>query len=71
MKVLLSGMEFLEAHPRLVRLFLRPVSRLPLLSQKLMVLPRAFMGSTAFEIHDVDLERGRIGIGGEIGIAHV
>ncbi len=62
--VLLSAMEFLEAHPLLVRIFLRPVSRLPLLSRKLMVLPRAFMGSTAFEIHDVDLARGRIGIGG-------
>jgi uncharacterized protein len=64
LKVLLSGMEFLEAHPILVRLFLRPVSMLPLLSKRLMVLPRAFMGSTAFEIHDVDFERGRIGIGG-------
>ena len=29
-----------------------------------MVLPRAFMGATAFEIHDVDREAGRIGIGG-------
>jgi len=28
------------------------------------VLPRAFLGATAFEIHDVDLNRGRIGIGG-------
>jgi predicted hydrocarbon binding protein len=64
LKVLLSGMEFLEAHPLLVRLFLRPFSRLPLLSKKLMVLSRAVMGSTAFEIHDVDLECGRIGIGG-------
>ena len=64
LRVLLSGMEFLEAHPLFVRLFLRPASRLPFLSRRLMVLPRAFMGGTAFEIHDVDLERGRIGIGG-------
>jgi len=64
MKVLLFGMESLEKHPLAVRIFLRPVSRLPFLSKLLMVLPRAFMGSTAFEIHDVDLDRGRIGIGG-------
>jgi predicted hydrocarbon binding protein len=63
-KVLLSGMEFLENHKLFMKLVLRPVSRIPILSRHLMVLPRAFMGSTAFEIHDVDLDRGRIGIGG-------
>ncbi|MBU1671983.1 MAG: 4-vinyl reductase [Actinobacteria bacterium] len=63
LRILLFAMEFLERHPLVVRL-LRPLSRLPFVSRRLMVLPRAFMGSTAFEIHDVDLERGRIGIGG-------
>ena len=64
LKVLLSAMESLEKHPLLVRFLLRPLSRAPFLSKRLMVLPRAYMGSTAFEMHDVDLERGRIGIGG-------
>jgi predicted hydrocarbon binding protein len=64
LKVLLSGMEFMEEHPLFVRFFLRPLSRTPFLSRKLMVLFKAFMGSTAFEMHYVDLERGRIGIGG-------
>jgi len=57
-------MESLEKHPLLVRFLLRPLSRAPLLSKRLMVLPRAYMGSTAFDMHDVDLDRGRIGIGG-------
>jgi uncharacterized protein len=63
-RVLLFGMEFLERHPVFVRAVLRPVSRIGFISRRLMVLPRAFMGQTAFEIHDVDLGRGRIGIGG-------
>jgi hypothetical protein len=64
LKVLLFGMESPEKHPFFTRFVLRPVSRLPLLSKRMMVLPRALLGDTAFEIHDVDLERGRIGIGG-------
>lgn len=64
LKILLSGMEFLEGHPWLVRFLLRPLSRIPFFSKKLLVLFRAFMGNTAFEMHYVDLERGRIGIGG-------
>lgn len=64
LKTTLSAMEFLEGHPLLVRLLLRPLTRLPFVARRLMVLPRAFAGATAFEIHDVDLERGRIGIGG-------
>lgn len=63
-KVLLGLMNFLEKYPLLVRIFLRPVTKIPLLSKKMMVLPRAYMGATAFEIHDVDLKNGRIGIGG-------
>jgi hypothetical protein len=43
-------MESLEKHPLLVRFLLRPLSRAPFLSKRLMVLPRAYMGSTAFEI---------------------
>lgn len=63
-KVLLGMMELLEKHPLLVRIFLRPLTKIPWLSKKMMVLPRAYMGATAFEIHDVDLAAGRIGIGG-------
>jgi predicted hydrocarbon binding protein len=57
-------MEFLQRHPLLVKTVLRPVANAPLLSKRMMVLFRAHMGATAFEIHDVDMERGRIGIGG-------
>ncbi|MDY6796613.1 MAG: 4-vinyl reductase [Actinomycetota bacterium] len=64
LKVLLSGFDFLDMHPLLTRFVLRPISRAPFLRKRLMVLPRAFMGGTAFEIHDVDLEKGRIGISG-------
>lgn len=51
-RALLYGMEFLERHPLLVRGFLRPLSRVPVFSRRLKVLPRAFMGNTAFDIHD-------------------
>lgn len=57
-------MGFLERHPLLIKLFLRPLANFPIISKKLMVIPRAFMGATAFEIHDVDLKNGRISIGG-------
>jgi len=63
-RLLTGGMAFLDRHPRFVRAFLRPLANAPLLAARLKVLPRAFMGATAFEIHDVDLDRGRIGIGG-------
>jgi len=62
--LLTRTMDLLERHPFLVRLFLRPVANAPFLSKRLMVLPRAFMGATAFQIHDVDMDAGRIGIGG-------
>lgn len=64
LKVLLFGMETLERHPVLARFVLRPLSKLPFISKRMMVLPQAFLGETAFDIHDVDEERGRIGIGG-------
>lgn len=57
-------MEHLGRRPFLLTTLLRPIANAPFLSKKLMVLPRAFMGATAFEIHDVDMENGRIGIGG-------
>ena len=59
-----GGMELLERYSALVKLFLRPVANAPFLSRKIPVLVRATMGATAFEIHDVDLKNGRIGIGG-------
>jgi len=46
-KLLLGLIEFLERHPLLVRLFLKPVANAPYLSKKLMVLPGAYMGATA------------------------
>ncbi len=63
-RVLTKGMDFLEKHPLLVKALLRPLANAPFISKKMMVLPRAWMGATAFEIHDVDLKNGRIGIGG-------
>lgn len=64
LKVLLWVIGFLERHPLLVRCFLRPLSRTPLLSSRIMVLFKAFLGQSAFEMHYVDRGRGRIGIGG-------
>ena len=58
------AMVFLKRHPLIVRVFLRPLANAPWISKKLPVLFRAFMGATAFEIHDVDKANGRIGIGG-------
>ena len=63
-RLLVGAMEWLEEHPLIVKLFLRPVATAPVLSKRLKVLVRATMGATAFEIHDVNLETGRIGIGG-------
>ncbi len=64
LRVALAALDFAERHPRFVRYFLRPLANAPLLSGLLPVLPRAYMGATAFEIHDVDVEKGRISIGG-------
>ena len=61
--VLTAVMSFLDRHPALVRA-LRPVANAPLLSRRMKVLTRAYLGATAFEIHDVNLDHGRIGIGG-------
>lgn len=63
-KIITRAIDLLEKHPTLVKLFLRPIANAPIISKKMMVLPRAYMGATAFEIHDVDLKNGRIGIGG-------
>ena len=63
--LMMSGLMGISTrHPLLVKSLLRPLANAPLLSKRLMVLPRAFMGATAFEIHDVDPSTGRIGIGG-------
>ncbi len=64
MKTLLCLMDFLEAHPLLVKCFLRPVANAPFISGRMMVMMRAYMGATSFEIHDVDMEKGRISVGG-------
>jgi uncharacterized protein len=61
---LLRGMALLDRHPVLSRVLLRPLANAPVLSRGLPVVARGFLGATAFEIHDVDLEKGRIGIGG-------
>jgi predicted hydrocarbon binding protein len=63
-RLLVTLLDFLERHPLFVRIFLRPIANAPLISGRLKVMFRAFMGSTALEIHDVDVANGRIGIGG-------
>lgn len=63
-RALLFLMDLLERHPLMVKAFLRPLANAPILRKRLMVMARAYMGATAFEIHDVDREKGRIGIGG-------
>lgn len=62
--ILTAAMALLERHPHLRRLLFSRLANAPLVSRLLPVLPRAFLGATAFECHEVDLERGRIGIGG-------
>jgi predicted hydrocarbon binding protein len=57
-------MKLLDDHPRLRRTLLAPLARSRSVGGRLPVLARAFLGATALEIHDVDLDRGRIGIGG-------
>ena len=57
-----AAMGFFETHTLAARL-LGPVAR-SRLSARLGVLARACMGATAFDLHDVDLGSGRIGIGG-------
>ncbi len=62
-KILTPVMEFLERRPFPVTSILRLLANAPFLSRRLMVLPRAYMGASAFEIHDADMKTGRIGIG--------
>lgn len=64
LRALTRTMEILEKRPFLVTPVLRLLANSPLISKILGVLPRGFMGATAFEIHDVDMQNGRIGIGG-------
>ncbi len=56
-------MEFLEQPPAPVKMLLRPIANAPWLSKHFQVLVRAYMGATGFEIHEVDVEKGRISIG--------
>lgn len=62
--ILLPVMEFLEKNSGWLGHLTRPLANMPLVSRHMPVLLRAFLGATAFEIHDVDLKKGRIGIGG-------
>ena len=63
-KAAVALMDFSERHPRFVRCGLRPISNAPWISRKLKVMVRAYMGSSSFDIHDVDMKKGRIGVGG-------
>ena len=63
-RFLLFIIGFLEKTSVLTKIFLRPLANIPFLSRRMKVLVRAYMGATAFDIHDVDLAKGRIGIGG-------
>lgn len=62
-RILATIMSVLSRHPKAARILLGPIANAPLLSRFLHVLPRAFMGATAFEIHDVDVKGGRISLG--------
>jgi predicted hydrocarbon binding protein len=57
-------MALLDRFPRVTRFFLGRLANGPILSRLLPVLPRTFMGATAFEVHRVDVNTGRISIGG-------
>ncbi len=59
----LGLIEFCERHPALVRC-LRPAANVPRLKDRMPLMVRAYMGATSFDLHDVDVARGRIGIGG-------
>ena len=63
MRAVVELMEFSERHPALRRC-LRPLANLPGASKRLKLMVRAYMGATSFDIHDVDVEKGRVGIGG-------
>ncbi len=63
-RLLLAGITILEKLRFLVKIFLKPIANAPFISSRMKVLVRAYMGATAFDIHDVDLRNGRIGIGG-------
>lgn len=62
--LLLPLMEFLEKNSQWLNTLTRPLANLPFIADRMPVLMRAYLGATAFEIHDVDLRKGRIGIGG-------
>jgi uncharacterized protein len=63
-KAAVALMDFSDSHRRLVKYVLRPIANAPGLSSRLPVMVRAYMGSSSFDIHDVDVAAGRIGIGG-------
>jgi len=63
-KLLAHLMSVLDRHGPCLWPLLRPIANAPCVARLLPVLPRAWMGATAFELHDVDVRRGRIGIGG-------
>jgi len=64
LKAVVALMDFSQGHPRLMRYGFRWIANLPRLSDRLPVMVRAYMGADSFDIHDVDVARGRIGIGG-------
>ena len=64
LSALTETMSFLDCHPHLVRWGLRPIAKLPFLSNKLKLLFRAFMGVPALELHDTDVIEGRLRFGG-------
>ena len=63
-KLLLAVMTAMENLRFFTRIFLRPLANAPFLAKRMKVLVRAYLGATAFDIHDVDLKNGRIAIGG-------
>jgi len=62
-KIALALVEFCERHPLLIKC-MRPVANVPVIKDRVPLLVRAYMGATSFDLHDVDVNMGRIGIGG-------
>jgi predicted hydrocarbon binding protein len=63
-RAMTTVMELLSKKPPVIKRLLRTAASAPVLKSRLPVLPRAFMGLTAFELHTVDMKKGRISIGG-------
>jgi V4R domain len=63
-RIRLAQIEFLERHPRLTKLVLKPMANASAVRDRLSVVTRVLMGARALDCYDVDLEKGEIALGG-------